>query len=315
VPARRGGLGRGLDALIGRQPAAPAEGAGAPAPGGPGGPGGPTEPAPEGALLEVELGRIEPNPRQPRRQMDETELAELADSIREHGLLQPLVVTPLPGGDGDGPPRYRLVAGERRWQAAKIAGLVRAPVVVRDVTPRELLELALVENVQRADLNPLELASAYRQLAEEFGLTQEQIGRRVGKSRFAVANTLRLLQLPAAVQQAVLDGQLTEGHARAILGLPDAEDQRRLAGQVVQGGLSVRQTEELVRRLQQAPLPGGRRGPGRPVDAGAVELEDRFREALGTKVSLTRTRRGGRLTIFYYDDEQLQALYDRLAGE
>jgi ParB family chromosome partitioning protein len=130
-----------------------------------------------------------------------------------------------------------------------------------------------------------------------------------------VANTLRLLQLPAAVQQAVLDGQLTEGHARAILGLPDAEDQRPLAAQVVQGGLSVRQTEELVRRLQQAPPPGGRRGPGRPVDAGAVELEDRFREALGTKVSLTRTRRGGRLTIFYYDDEQLQALYDRLAGE
>jgi ParB family chromosome partitioning protein len=263
----------------------------------------------------VELGRIEPNPRQPRRQMDEAALAELADSVREHGLLQPLVVTPLPPGAGDGRPRYRLVAGERRWQAAKIAGLVRAPVVVRDVTPRELLELALVENVQRADLNPLELATAYRQLAEEFGLTQEQIGRRVGKSRFAVANTLRLLQLPAAVQQAVLDGQLTEGHARAILGLPDAEDQRRLAAQAVQGGLSVRQTEELVRRLQQAPPPGGRRGPGRPVDAGAVELEDRFREALGTKVSLTRTRRGGRLTIFYYDDEQLQALYDRLAGE
>jgi ParB family chromosome partitioning protein len=229
--------------------------------------------------------------------------------------LQPLVVTPLPTSQLDGRPRYRLVAGERRWRAAKIAGLVRAPVVVRDVTPRELLELALVENVQRADLNPLELATAYRQLAEEFGLTQEQIGRRVGKSRFAVANTLRLLQLPAAVQQAVLDGQLTEGHARAILGLPDAEAQRRLAVQVVQGGLSVRQTEELVRRLQRAPPPSGQRGPGRPVDAGAVELEDRFREALGTKVSLTRTRRGGRLTIFYYDDEQLQALYERLAGE
>jgi ParB family chromosome partitioning protein len=263
----------------------------------------------------VELGRIEPNPRQPRRQLGEPELAELADSVREHGLLQPLVVTPLPTSPLDGRPRYRLVAGERRWRAAKIAGLVRAPVVVRDVTPRELLELALVENVQRADLNPLELATAYRQLAEEFGLTQEQIGRRVGKSRFAVANTLRLLQLPAAVQQAVLDGQLTEGHARAILGLPDAEAQRRLAVQVVQGGLSVRQTEELVRRLQQAPPPSERRGPGRPVDAGAVELEDRFREALGTKVSLTRTRRGGRLTIFYYDDEQLQALYERLAGE
>ncbi len=309
--ARRGGLGRGLDALIGRQPEAPES----PPPGansGAGAAGAAGGPAPDGALLEVELGRIEPNPRQPRRQMDEAQLGELADSIREHGVLQPLVVTPLPQGGDGGPPRYRLVAGERRWQAAKIAGLVRAPVVVRDVTPRELLELALVENVQREDLNPLETATAYHQLAEEFGLTQEQIGRRVGKSRFAVANTLRLLHLPAAVQQALLEGQLSEGHARAILGLPDAEAQRQVAQTVAEGGLSVRQTEELVRRLQH-PQPAGPR-PGRPVDGGALELEDRFRSALGTKVSLSRTRRGGRLTIFYYDDEQLQALYDRLAG-
>jgi ParB family transcriptional regulator, chromosome partitioning protein len=308
VPPRRGGLGRGLDALIGRQPDAPDS---PPAGGDSAAPDSAAAPAPDGAPLEVELGRIEPNPRQPRRQLDETRLGELADSIREHGVLQPLVVTPLPRS-ADGPPRYRLVAGERRWQAAKIAGLVRAPVVVRDVTPRELLELALVENVQREDLNPLETATAYHQLAEEFGLTQEQIGRRVGKSRFAVANTLRLLHLPAAVQQALLEGQLSEGHARAILGLPDAEAQRQVAQQVVEGGLSVRQTEELVRRLQH-PQPAGTR-PGRPVDSGALELEDRFRAALGTKVSLSRTRRGGRLTIFYYDDEQLQALYDRLAG-
>jgi ParB family chromosome partitioning protein len=244
--------------------------------------------------------------------MDETQLGELADSIREHGVLQPLVVTPIPRSEDGGPPRYRLVAGERRWQAAKIAGLVRAPVVVRDVTPRELLELALVENVQRADLNPLETATAFQQLAEEFGLTQELIGRRVGRSRFAVANTLRLLHLPAAVQQALLEGRLSEGHARAILGLPDAETQRQVAQQVEEGGLSVRQTEELVRRLQR-PQPAGPR-PGRPVDNGAQELEERFRTALGTKVSLSRTRRVGRLTIFYYDDEQLQSLYDRLAG-
>jgi len=265
----------------------------------------------------VELGRIEPNPRQPRRRMEEAELGELADSIREHGLLQPLVVTPIAPDAAGGRPRYRLIAGERRWQAAKIAGLVRAPVVVREVTPRELLELALVENVQRADLNPLEMAAAYQQLAQEFGLTQEQIGRRVGKSRFAVANTLRLLHLPAAVQQAVLDGQLSEGHARAILGLADPEAQRRLAVQVVEGGLSVRQTEEQVRRLQVPPegAPPAPGRPGRPPDADVVRLEDGFRQALGTRVSLTHSRKGGRLTIFYYDDEQLQALYERLAGD
>jgi ParB family chromosome partitioning protein len=248
--------------------------------------------------------------------MDEAELGELADSLREHGLLQPLVVTPIAPTEPGGRPRYRLIAGERRWQAAKIAGLVRAPVLVREATPRELLELALVENVQRADLNPLEMATAYQQLAQEFGLTQEQIGRRVGKSRFAVANTLRLLHLAAAVQQALLDGQISEGHARAILGLADPEDQRKLTVQVVQGGLSVRQTEELVRRLQvpQA-APDAQRRPGRPADSDVVRLENEFRQALGTKVSLTRSRKGGRLTIFYYDDEQLQSLYDRLAGD
>ncbi len=334
MPARRSGLGRGLEALIGR----PADQPPGRPPQGPSRegvdpipealPGRPALEAPEGVPaegdagvpLEVELGRIEPNPRQPRRQMDEQQLAELADSIREHGLLQPLVVTRIDSPDG-GPPRYRLVAGERRWQAGKIAGLVRAPVVVRDVTPRELLELALVENVQRADLNAVEEANAYRQLAEEFGMTQEQIGRRVGKSRFAVANTLRLLHLPAAVQQAVIDGQISEGHARAILGLPDAETQRQLAHQVIEQDLSVRQTEELVRRQQPAPPPtpdsagppAGR--PGRPVATDVLEIEDRFREALGTKVSLTRTKRGGRLTIFYYDEEQLQAIYDRMADD
>lgn len=333
MPARRSGLGRGLEALIGGPPRAAAI------------PGAAPESPPEDAVgrpLEVELGRIERNPRQPRRQMDEQQLADLADSVREHGLLQPLVVTRIappaggasagsaPGGSaGDrdasawagGPPRYRLIAGERRWQAAKIAGLVRVPVVLRDVTPRELLELALVENVQRADLNAVEEATAYQQLAEEFGMTQEQIGRRVGKSRFTVANTLRLLHLPAAVQQAVIDGQISEGHARAILGLADAETQRQIARLVVEQGLSVRQTEELVRRQQPNPPPDSEdaasppRPAGRPVAPDVLEIEDRFRDALGTKVSLTRTRRGGRLTIFYYDDEQLQAIYDRMATE
>jgi ParB family chromosome partitioning protein len=170
-----------------------------------------------------------------------------------------------------------------------------------------------VENVQRQDLNPLEEAVAFQELAEEFGLTQEQIGQRVGKSRFAIANTMRLLHLPAAVQQAVLDGLLTEGHARAILGLHDADEQRKMAGLVAERGLSVRQTEELVRRAQapvDTPSPKG----GRPVDREARELEDRFRNALGTKVSVSRAKRGGKLVIYYYDDEQLQSIYERLGG-
>jgi ParB family chromosome partitioning protein len=305
MPPRRSGLGRGLDALI-----APTTAATPPAAGENGGAGARGD-APTGAV-EVELGRIQPNPKQPRRAMDEGLLAELAASIREHGLIQPLVVTRVDGEQPGAVTRYQLIAGERRWQAAKLAGLVRVPVVVREATPRDLLELALVENVQRADLNPLEEAAAYQQLAEEFGLTQEQIGQRVGKSRFAVANTLRLLHLPARVQQAVLDGLLSEGHARALLGLADREALLRAAQRVIDEGLSVRQTEELVRRTHVSRQSDSPRRPR--LSADILDLEERFRTALGTKVSLTRSRRGGRLTIHYYDDEQLQSIYDRLAG-
>ncbi|CAA9211723.1 MAG: Chromosome (plasmid) partitioning protein ParB [uncultured Chloroflexi bacterium] len=330
MPPRRAGLGRGLDALI----APPAERAPATGDSGASGsgraegeagsiqvtrathdPDGPAQVAP----LEVEIGRIEPNPLQPRRQFDAELLADLAESIREHGIIQPLVVTAAPARTGDPPgrARYMLIAGERRWQASRLAGLVRVPVVVREAAGRELLELALVENVQRADLNPLEEAAAFQQLSEEFGLTQEEIGRRVGKSRFAISNTMRLLQLPARVQQAVLDGRLSEGHARAVLGLAgDREAQERLAQEVIDNGWTVRQVEEAVRRLQQAPEPesGGQRVPSRRRDAATEEIEERFREALGTRVALSRSRRGGRLVIHYYDDEQLQSIYDRLAN-
>ena len=325
MPPRKSGLGRGLDALIGQARSATTSdvdlslGRGAAS-----NVAGDTSGSPESrearvvqyAPLEVEIGRIEPNPMQPRKRFDEEQLAELSDSIREHGLIQPLVVTEAAPREGDPPgrPRYQLIAGERRWQASKIAGMVRVPVVVREAAGRELLELALVENVQRADLNPLEEAAAYQQLAEEFGLTQEEIGKRVGKSRFAVSNTLRLRQLPASVQQAVLDGQLSEGHARAILGLAaDREGMRLLAQHVIQKSLSVRETEELVRRALQDTSNGQGRA-GRPRDASAAEIEDRFRNLLGTKVQLTRSRRGGRLVIHYYDDEQLISLYDRMAG-
>jgi ParB family chromosome partitioning protein len=308
MPPRRGGLGRGLDALI--APAAPAGAAGE-RQAEEDGAAGPAQRAP----LEVEIGRIQPNPLQPRKQVDPVLLQELAGSIREHGVIQPLVVTEAETRPGDDParPRYVLVAGERRWQAAKLAGLVRVPVVVREAAGRELLELALVENVQRADLNALEEAAAYQQLAETFGMTQEEIGQRVGKSRFAVTNTLRLLQLPAAVQQALLDGQITEGHARAILGLAgDRDAQRQMAHDVARRGLNVRQTEELVRRAQAR----AQAGPERPRSrAPADEVEERFRELLATRVTLSRGRRGGRLVIHFYDDEQLQSIYDRLSGE
>ena len=298
LAARKGGLGRGLDALIGSpQPATPAPTAGA-------------ERDAQRQPLEVEIGRIRPNPQQPRKRFDETQLAELSDSIREHGVIQPLVVT-----ESDEPGRYTLVAGERRWQAAKIAGLTRVPVVIREAAGRDLLELALIENVQRADLNPLEEALAFQQLSDEFGLTQDEIGQRVHKSRFAISNTIRLLQLPAAVQQLVLDAKLTEGHARAILGLgdlPGGRDlQRRVANEAVANAWTVRQTEELVRRHQSA----AKRPPAnRRRDQSVDEIETQFQDALQTKVTLTRSRRGGRLTIHYYDDEQLMSLYDRLAG-
>ncbi|HEV2124553.1 MAG TPA: ParB/RepB/Spo0J family partition protein [Chloroflexota bacterium] len=336
MPPRRGGLGRGLDALFGQPstttsgrppadasdhslPTVDAETQAARERGGTlGEPPSSAERGSCSALLEVEIGRIGPNPRQPRREMDPDQLEELAASIREHGVLQPLVVTRLEAGNGR--PRYQLIAGERRLQAAKLAGLVRVPVIVREAAGRELLELALIENVQRADLNAIEEAIAYQQLAEEFGLTQEEIGQRVGKSRFAVANTMRLLGLPAAVQQALLDGQLTEGHARAILQAGDREAQRRLAGDVVQRGLSVRQTEELARRAQQAGHleqagPSTARARRHPAADDVEEIEERFREALGTKVQLTRGRKGGRLVIHYFDDEQLQSIYDRLTAE
>jgi ParB family transcriptional regulator, chromosome partitioning protein len=327
MPPRRGGLGRGLDALFGpvtSRTFTPADGEQPDQPGA--SPAARAEAAASTpserphAPLEVEIGRIEPNPRQPRRQMDPDHLAALAGSIREHGLLQPLVVTQLEvrieGGE-PGRTRYQLIAGERRWQAAKMAGLIRVPVVVREASGRDLLELALVENVQRADLNPLEEASAYQQLASEFGLTQEQIGQRVGKSKSTVANTMRLLHLPAMVQQAVVDGLLTEGHARAILQAGDAETQRLLAREVLERGLSVRQTEELARRMQ---TPQESASEATPEEASQTrseveEVEARFREILGTKVNVTRSRKGGRLVIHYYDDEQLQGIYDRLAGQ
>lgn len=287
----RSGLGRGLDVLLSG-----------------------VQGSDSGAVTEVPVERIVPNPRQPRQRIDPAALQELVESIRQHGLLQPLLVSRLPddGSPLGGP--YQLIAGERRWQAARLAGLTRVPVIVRETTPQGLLELALVENIQRADLNPLEEAMAYRQLIEEFGLTQQQVADRVGKSRVTIANALRLLNLPADVLELLASGAITEGHARALLAAADAAQQQVLARRIVAEGLSVRATEELARRAARS-IP-----EERPFADGAPEpysddLEAAFRRALGTKVELFRSRRGGRLVIHFYSDEELQRLYDLLVGD
>ncbi len=283
------GLGKGLGALL---------------------PG--SDQAPISGLLDAPARAIVPNPHQPRTQFDEQALRELADSIREHGLIQPLIVTRTAED------QYTLIAGERRWRAAQLAGLETVPVVIKDVAPQQMLEMALVENVQRADLNPLEEAMAYKHLSEEFGLTQDQIAQRVGKSRVAVANTLRLLKLPEAIKARLADGLISEGHARALLTITDAAVQQRLLSQIVKSGLSVRQTEELVRRLMED-HPAAKKpqsGASHPRSSGADTraLEERMRRALGTKVILSRSKKGGTIMIHFYSEEELDAIFRRIVS-
>jgi ParB family chromosome partitioning protein len=280
-PERTQGLGRGLASLIPQR-----------------GPGGPT-------TLEIAISRIRSNPHQPRKRFDPDGLRSLSTSIAEHGILQPILVTETVDG-------YQLVAGERRLRAAQAAGLERVPAVVRQLADQEQLELALVENLQREDLDPLETADAYRRLIEEFELTQDEVALRVGRARSTVANTLRLLDLAPGVQSAVADGRLTEGHGRALGGLA-TELQDRVLDSVIGQELSVRQTEELVRRLRE-PRTDAARPQARRLDPDLERVEEELRQALGTKVSLARSRRGGRIVIEYYSDEELGRLYERLIG-
>ncbi|MCA9870548.1 MAG: ParB/RepB/Spo0J family partition protein [Anaerolineae bacterium] len=289
----RRGLGKGLGALI-----PPGDG---------------ETSRPPAGVAEVPVGDIAPNPRQPRDAMELPALEELAESIRTHGLIQPLVLTIAPAGSAT---RYYLVAGERRWRASRMAGLASVPAIVKDVSPQGMLELALVENVQRADLNPLEEAAAYYSLVEEFGLTQEVVAARVGKSRVAVANSLRLLRLPDAAKEAVVVGQIREGHARALLGLADDALIEKALAIVIDNEMTVRQTEELVRRMQQAASePAVDDSTGDEEDSPETrELESRLRDALGTKVNLFRSRRGGRIVIHFYSEEELGSIYDMLVG-
>lgn len=293
MSAQARGLGKGLGALI------------------PTGGGEPARPAGTG-LLTVPVADIVPNPRQPRARLDPDSLAELAGSIKEHGLIQPLIVTRTPPSARQ---PYQLIAGERRWRAAQMAGLETVPVLLKEATPQQFLELALVENIQRADLNPLEEAEAYQALMNDFTLNQQQVAERVGKSRVAVANTLRLLRLPERVKALLASGELSEGHARALLGLPEDEGMIEAAGIVVSRGLSVRQTEDLVRRLAEL-KPQEDASEADDPDIGQTQrLEEAFRGALGTKVALTRGRKGGRLVISFYSDEELQSIYERIVGE
>ncbi|MBV6450382.1 MAG: putative chromosome-partitioning protein ParB [Anaerolineales bacterium] len=279
--AKRTGLGKGLDALI---------------------PAGKTSAGEAGGIMQVALDSIQRNPRQPRENFDAAELENLAASIREHGVIQPLIVSP--GRNGI----YTLIAGERRLQASRKAGLKTVPVVIRSATDQQLLELALIENVQRADLNPIEEADAYQNLAKEFRMSHETIASRVGKSRVAVTNTLRLLDASAAVKQALVDGKITEGHARAMLSL-SAKAQEHLLNQIINLDLSVRSTEVLTRKLS-GQRPVATKKTGRSPNVGDVERK--LQSSLGTKVALKHGKRGGTVTIFYYSDEELESLLEKL---
>ena len=284
--AQRTGLGKGLDALIpagGKTP--PASSAGT------------------GGVQQVAVESIQPNPRQPRVHFKEAELAELAASIREHGVIQPIIVTPKADGT------YIIIAGERRWQASQKAGLRTVPVITRQANNQELLELALIENVQRADLNSIEEAEAYRQLVEEFGLSHEAVAKRVGKSRVAVTNTLRLLGLADVVKQALVDGTVTEGHARALLALSTQKAQTSALETIINLSFNVRQTEEYVRKLAgQKPIKAKK--PIRNADVN--DVEKRLQNSLGTKVALKHGKKGGTVTIYYYSGEELDALLEKL---
>jgi len=246
---------------------------------------------------------------QPRQALDMEALQELADSIREHGLIQPLIVTSMQDPTSDA--QYQIIAGERRWEAAKMAGLTRVPVIVKEATPQKMLELALVENIQRADLNPLEEAAAYRQLMDDFGLTQEQVAEKVGKSRVTVANSVRLLRLPDEIKRALAGDQISEGHARALLALNKRADQLKVLEAIVKRDLSVRQTEEMVRRVAAGAQPRRR---GEPPSPETEALENEFRNALGTKVRLFRSKKGGKLVIQFYSEEELEAIYRIIVG-
>ncbi len=284
MAVKKGGLGRGLDSLFADTGAS----------------------AEQSDMQKIPLREIEPDKDQPRKAFDETALAELAKSISEHGVLQPIVVRPNPAGG------YKIVAGERRWRASRQAGLSEIPVVVVEVSDAEAIELALIENLQREDLDPVEEALGYRQLMERCNLTQEQAAEKVAKSRSAVANSLRILSLPDEVLELLKTGVLSAGHAKAILSIPDSKRQSQAAELIMRDGLNVRRAESLAKKLQKEPRTA-RRAAARPSIAAEVEIS--LAEALGTEVKVEYQDGRGRLIIGFYTDEQLRAFANRLGRE
>jgi len=281
--SRRTGLGRGLDSLI---------------------PGG-ERPASIG-IQSIPIEQILPNPHQPRKKYDSKEMEELAESIRSHGIIQPLIVT-----RGKEPDEFILIAGERRLLAARLVDLLRVPAIIREASEQQRLELALIENIQRTDLNPLEAAVAYNQLVDEFGLSHDDIAGQIGKSRSAVSNTIRLLKLSPAVKEALSDGKISEGHARNLLTLSSPQAQSAALQTILNRQLNVRQTEELVRRLS-GEKPALKAVSEPPAEIRALEV--RLEQILGTRVTINRRKKGGTLVIHYYSDEEINSILERLEG-
>lgn len=263
----------------------------------------------EEGVQELHISNIHPNPNQPRRHFEESALQELADSIRQHGVLEPLIVRPVDGS-------YEIVVGERRWRACQIAGVTVVPVLIRELSEREAMELALVENLQREDLNPMEEAEAYQRLLDEFGLTQEEVARRVGKERSTVANRLRLLGLRGRAREALVKGEITAGHAKALLSLNSEFQRDSVVRRIMEEDLSVRQTEELVKRLQGRAKPPKPRKETRQVrDVHWAAVEDEFRRVLGTKVNVVHQGSKGRIEIEFYDEEDVERILNVLRGQ
>ena len=260
----------------------------------------------EAGSLSLPISQVEPGLKQPRKRFDDEALADLADSIRQHGVIQPLTVRRLSSG------YYQIIAGERRWRAAKLAGLSEVPAVIIEADDRKVMELGLIENLQREDLNPMEEAGGYRVLMEEYGLTQEEVAQQVGKSRPAVANALRLLSLPPSLHPLLEDGQLSAGHARAILSVPSPQLQVKLADKVVAEGLSVRQTEALAKRLAAGEATPPPRPEGPDLSIYLKEAERTLGARFGRKVSIVSGKRKGRIELEYYGPDDLTALLDLL---
>lgn len=287
MAAKPRGLGKGLNAIVGADIV--------------------SEVIDRPRAVEVPLDRLSPNPFQPRRSFDEEGLQQLAESIRLHGVLQPIVVRPSEEG-------YQLIAGERRWRAAQIAGLRRIPAIVKELDDSSMVQVALIENIQREDLNPIEEASAYRRLMDEFNMTQEQLSSAIGRSRPAIANAVRLLNLPTEIQKAVEDRKLSEGHARCLLSIPDQGDQLKVAAQIIANGLNVRQTEELVKGIMRNVSRETTRKRTPEEDPDAVRLTQRLGERLGTRVKLNGSAARGRLEIEYYSTEDLDRILEIILG-